>query len=111
MRRRRTAAAAFLPSGGRPAVIGVPSGRVMRAQHIPCEPSARDGWPLSLISVPGLSVSAVQPVRVSDAAVPSSICHSTGPCAVLSRDVEEGMRVPDQELGHLPATSTDLVAS
>ena len=39
-------------------------GRVIRAQHMPCEPSARDGWPDTLTTVPGLRVSGVQPVRV-----------------------------------------------
>src|SRR5262249_26697360 len=60
-----------------PATMGLPSACVIFAQHMPCEPSAREGWPDALITVPAFSVSGVHPVRVSDAAGPSSICHST----------------------------------
>ena len=33
-------------------MIGLPSGRVILAQHMPCEPSARDGWPVLVGSSP-----------------------------------------------------------
>ncbi len=42
--------------------MGLPSGRVIVAQQMPCDPSALEGWPATLITMPGLSVSGVQPV-------------------------------------------------
>jgi hypothetical protein len=57
--------------------MGVPSGRVIFAQHMPWLPSALDGRPDTLMSVPGFRVSGVHPVRVNPPAAPSSICHST----------------------------------
>ena len=53
--------------------IGVPSGRVSSAQHMPNVPGAREGCPTTLISSPAVIVSGVQPRRLIDTEAPISI--------------------------------------
>ena len=53
--------------------MGLPSGRVSSAQHMPQVPGARDGRPTARISSPASIVSGVQPRRDIDTAGPISI--------------------------------------